>query len=350
MLVRKAPDAAQKAVRAFNTGVVPLQRGFGRGGEHGVQARGVSAVFLDQVLRVDTVVLALAHGAYALVGDQRAGRQVALGLFELGAQHLAGLVMKVLDLVRPEILDAAFVGLAGVDVVEHHALRQQLGERLVDLHQTKVTHDLGPETRVEQMKNRMLDTAYVLVHAATAGGFGLVPHPVVGTGTHHLLAVLRVAIAHEVPGRINERVHGVGLTPGGLAANRADHAGMKAFVLDQRIARAVRHAVLRQDHGQVFFRHRHGAVFAAMNDRDRRAPVALTAHTPVTQTPGGFLLAQAFGGQVSSHGVQTGFEGQAVVLARLDRNARAFFGVPVLPLLVVEEAQGRGGGRVGGRC
>jgi hypothetical protein len=73
-----------------------------------------------------------------------------------------------------------------------------------------------------------------------------------------------------------------------------------------------------------------------MDDRDRRAPVALPAHTPVTQTPGGFLLAQAFGGQVSSYGVQTGFEGQAVVLARLDRNARAFFGVPVLPLLVVE--------------
>ena len=258
--------------------------------------------------------------------------------------------MKVLDLVRPEILDAAFVGLAGVDVVEHHALRQQLGERLVDLHQTKVTHDLGPETRVEQMKNRMLDTAYVLVHAATAGGFGLVPHPVVGTGSNHLLAVLRVAIAHEVPGRINERVHGVGLTPGGLAANGADHAGMKAFVLDQRIARAVRHAVLRQDHGQVFFRHRHRAVFSAMDDRDRRAPVALTAHTPVTQTPGGFLLAQAFGGQVGSHGVEASLEHQAVIAARVDRHARAFFGVPVLPFLVIKMLCFGGAGCAGGRC
>ena len=223
--------------------------------------------------------------------------------------------MKVLDLMRPEILDTAFVGLAGVNMIEHHALRQQLGERLVNCHQAQVTHDLGPKACVEQVQDRMLDAANVLVHAAAAGGFGLVPHPVVGAGTHHLSAVLRVAVAHEVPGRIDKGVHGVRLAPGGLAANRADHAGMKAFVLDQRITRAVRHAVLRQDHGQVFFRHRHRAVFSAMNDRDRRAPVALTAHAPVTQTPGGFLLAKAFGGQVSRHGVEAGFERQAVVFA-----------------------------------
>jgi hypothetical protein len=33
-------------------------------------------------------------------------------------------------------------------------------------------------------------------------------------------------------------------------------------------------------------------VFVAMDDGNRRAPVALSAHTPVTQAPGGFFLTQ----------------------------------------------------------
>ena len=37
------------------------------------------------------------------------------------------------DVGRVEVLDAAFGGLAEVDLVEHHALRQQVRERLLDL-------------------------------------------------------------------------------------------------------------------------------------------------------------------------------------------------------------------------
>jgi hypothetical protein len=44
------------------------------------------------------------------------------------------------------------------------------------------------------------------------------------------------------------------------------HARVETFVLVQRVARAVGHAVLRQHHRQVFFGHRHGAVFVAVDD------------------------------------------------------------------------------------
>src|SRR3954463_7356419 len=45
--------------------------------------------------------------------------------------------------------------------------------------------------------------------------------------------------------------------------------------------------------GRVLFRHGHGAVHVAMDDGNRRAPVALAADAPVAQAPGGLLLAQA---------------------------------------------------------
>jgi hypothetical protein len=105
----EVPDTAQKSIRTFNASVVPLQCGFRRRGEHGVKTRGVGAVLADQVLRIDAVVLALAHGAHAFVGDERAGGQRALGFFELGADDFAAGVMQVFDLLRPEILHAAFV-------------------------------------------------------------------------------------------------------------------------------------------------------------------------------------------------------------------------------------------------
>jgi hypothetical protein len=81
------------------------------------------------------------------------------------------LVEHMLHVVRPEVLLAALGGAAAVDVVEHHALREQLGEGLVDLDQAQVAHDLGPEARVQQVQDGVLDAADVLVHR----------HPVVGS-------------------------------------------------------------------------------------------------------------------------------------------------------------------------
>jgi hypothetical protein len=50
-----------------------------------------------------------------------------------------------------------------VDVVQHHALREQAGERLVDRDEAQVAHHLGPEARVQQVQDGVLDAADVLV-------------------------------------------------------------------------------------------------------------------------------------------------------------------------------------------
>ncbi|EWS65361.1 hypothetical protein Y695_01389 [Hydrogenophaga sp. T4] len=325
-LVAKAPDAAQEAVAAFHRRVVPLQCGFWRRGEHGVQARGVGAVLLDQVLRIDAVVLGLGHGAHALVVDGGAHRQIAHGLDQLGADHLAGLVQHMLHVLRPEIVLAALLGAARVDVVEHHALGQQLAEGLVHFHQAEVAHDLGPEACVQQVQDGMFDAADVLVHR----------HPVVRALGHHLLAVGGVAIAHEVPGRIHEGVHGVGLATRGFTADGASDTSVEAFVFVQRVARAVGDAVLRQHHRQVFLGHRHRAVFGAVDDGDGRTPVALAADAPVAQAEGGLLLAQALGGQQLGDLVHGGFLGQTIQHAGIDAHTALLVGVAVGPGGVAE--------------
>ena len=106
---------------------------------------------------------------------------------------------------------------------------------------------------------------------------------------------------------------------------------MKAFVLVQRVARAVGDAIHRQHHRQVFFGHRHGTMLVAVNDGNRRTPITLAAHAPVAQAPGSFLLAQAQGGKVGGHRIDAGLEAQAVVLAGVDGHALVLVAIPVGP-------------------
>ncbi len=93
---------------------------------------------------------------------------------------------------------------------------------------------------------------------------------------------------------------------------------------------------MRQHHGQVFFGHWHRAVLFAMDDGDRRAPVALAAHTPVAQTPSGLLFAQALDRQGVRHSVDRVFHRQAAETVGVDGHALLLVGVPVVPLLVIE--------------
>ena len=290
-------------------------------------------------MRIDTIVLALAHGAHAFVVDGGADRQHTIaavsGVLQLGPHHLAAVVQHVFDIVRPEIVLAAFGGAARVNVVEHHALRQQFGERLVHFHQPQVAHHLGPKPRVQQMQDGVLNAADVLVHATATAGLVAFAHPILRAFGHHRLRIGRIAIAHEVPARINEGVHGVGFAPRWFAAGGTNHTLVESFVLVQRVARAIGDAVLRQHHRQIFFRHRHRAVFIAMDDGNRRAPITLAAHAPVAQTPGGFLLAQTFGGQQFGHLMNRSFEFQTIECARVHAHA-GFGGIPLLPLRGVE--------------
>jgi hypothetical protein len=162
---------------------------------------------------------------------------------------------------------------ARVDVVEHHALREQPRERLVDLHEAQVAHHLGPEARVQQVQDGVLDAADVLVHR----------HPVVVRAST-IAGRCRVAVAHEVPGRIDEGVHRVGLAPRRLAALRAGDVQEVARTCSAG-CRCRRGCSPRAARPAGPSRAPAPAAVVAMDDRDRRAPVALAADAPVAQAP-----------------------------------------------------------------
>jgi hypothetical protein len=57
--------------------------------------------------------------------------------------------------------------------VDHHALREQAGERLVDAEMAGAAHGAGEEARIEQVQDRVLDAADILVdrHPVVAAAF-----------------------------------------------------------------------------------------------------------------------------------------------------------------------------------
>ena len=164
------------------------------------------------------------------------------------------------------------------------ALVEQPVERLALVHQPQVAHRLGEEPAVQQVHHGVLGAARVLVH----GG------PVLDeVHVHRALGVVRREVAEPVPGRVDERVHRVRLAPRGRAALRAVD-GQEVHVAGERVVAgaAVVHGLGQQDR-QVGLGHRHRAAGRAVDDRDRRAPVALAADQPVAQPVRDRLLALA---------------------------------------------------------
>ena len=164
----------------------------------------------------------------------------------------------------------------------------------------------------------MLDAADVLVHR----------QPVVHPFVDHLFGLVRAGIAQEIPGRIDKGIHGIGLALGRFAAFRTTCI-QEIGALVQRIAAAVRHAILGQYDRQLVFGYRHVTTTGAMHDRDRATPVALTRDAPVAQPPGDLLVAEALCFQIRGNRLDRYLEIQAVVLAGMDANA--VVGIPGLP-------------------
>ena len=157
----EAPQAAEEAVHALDALVGPVRVVVGRPDEEDVAAGRVRAVALDVRHRADHVALRLGH------------------------------------------LRA---------VARDHPLREEGLDRLLGLQQVHVRERLHEEARVHQVQDRVLDAADVLVDR----------HPVVGDGrVERRLVVVRVRVAQEVPRRVDEGVHRVGLAPRGAAAARA---------------------------------------------------------------------------------------------------------------------------------
>ncbi len=167
-LVDQAVHAVQEPVAALHAGIRPVELPVGRRGEQDEEPRGIRTVFGHDILRADHVAQGLAHLLAVLVD---------------------------------------------------HPLRQQVLERLLAGNEPHVVQGHHEEARVEQVQNRMLHPAGVLVYAVIA-------EPVVHLfPLERLLRVLRVAVAQEVPGGIQEGIHGVHLPPGRFAAAGADSLG-----------------------------------------------------------------------------------------------------------------------------
>ena len=133
----------------------------GRGREEDVEAQGVGPVLRDHVVGGDGVALRLRH-------------------------HLAVLV--------------------------DHPLGEEARHRLVEVDEAEVAHHLRPEARVDEVEDGVLDAAHVEVDREPVRHRRGVEGPVVLRGRE---------VAVEVPGRVDEGVHGVGLAPGRAPALRA---------------------------------------------------------------------------------------------------------------------------------
>ena len=92
-----------------------------------------------------------------------------------------------------------------------------------------------------------------------------------------------VAVAQEVPGRVDERVHRLGLAPGRAAAARARRRASSPRPRERRPALRLVVLDVGQHDRQLVVGHGHLAARLAVDDRDRAAPVALARKAPVAQ-------------------------------------------------------------------
>ena len=153
-----------------------------------------------------------------------------------------------------------------------------------EIDQPSIVQHLCKEARIEQVQNGVFDAADVLIDRRPVIDFVF--------GERHLV-VLRVGVAEIVPRGADERIHRVRLTLGIRAALWA-LAVHKRFTLCKRRDRTlVKRNIFRQFNRQIFLRHEHFAAMRAVDDGDRRAPVALARNQPVAQTVVHAALAEA---------------------------------------------------------
>src|SRR5437899_9731529 len=112
----EAIDASEKSLDAFNAGILPVEIAIRGRSEEAVQACCVGSVARDHLVGRNDIAQVLRH------------------------------------------LPAFF---------DHHALGEEALDWLVVGDHAKVTHELRPEARVDQVQNGVLDAANVLIDAVT---------------------------------------------------------------------------------------------------------------------------------------------------------------------------------------
>ena len=202
-------------------------------------------------------------------------------------------------------------------------MREKTRKGFVKFHQAQVTHDLGPETCVEQVQHGVLDAADVLIHRS----------PIIIAFIDHRAVAVGRAVAHEVPGGVHEGIHRIGFTRGICPALRA-LALQERFALVERVAGAIGHEVCRQNYRQIFFRNRNRTAVRAVDNRNRGAPITLTADAPVADAELGLFFTQALGGERVGDFINTGVDIKAVEFTGIDEfSVVALIGVPLFPCI-----------------
>src|SRR5713226_7225914 len=136
------------------------------------------------------------------------------------------------------------------------------------------------------MQNGVGDSANVLVDGKPVVNFRRIEWRV---------GVVRIAVAVEIPGRIDEGVHGVGFSSRGAAAFWT--LGVYKFRgrSQRRCAFAGQIWIWRKENRQILVGHLNDAIFFAIDDRDRSAPVSLPRDAPIFQAKDGFFFSEALG-------------------------------------------------------
>ena len=294
----QAIEPAGKAVQPFDALGTPLQVFLRRRREQGVQARRVRTIPLDEVHGVDAVVFRLRH-----LLDRGDERSIALRATPVAVRFVpvvAGRHVAMLDAAQGERV--------------HHALGDEPPHRLVKGNQAEVAHRFGPEAKVEQMHHRVLGAADVDIDGQPGAGLLAVERPAIETRRHK---------TRVVPGGVDKGVHGLAFALARAAALRAA-GGVKGRQLGERRAAGAGqlHGVkVGQHHRQIFLRHRHRSVFVAVNDRDRRAPVALAREAPIAQMKMHAGLAEALSARLLGHPAAGRRRGEAGERARIAEHA-----------------------------
>src|SRR5439155_5915980 len=131
----------------------------------------------------------------------------------------------------------------------------------------EVVQRLHEEARVDQVHRRVVDAADVLVDGAP---------PVTELLVERRLVVVRIAVTHEVPGRVDEGVHRLDLAPSLAAAAWASRPHPFLGAGERRDPPGPIVLEMWQHDGQLLVRDRNLAALLAVHNRDRAAPVALT--------------------------------------------------------------------------
>ena len=141
------PHALKEAVRALDARFRPFDVAFGRRVRQHEPTRGVGPVGGNDGLGIDHVLLRLRHRLDGADGHRLA--RLGMNRLSILAAHLLG--------------QEPFSVYVLIGLVRHHALGEETAERFVDGHVSGLVHGAGEEARVEQMKDRVLHAADILI-------------------------------------------------------------------------------------------------------------------------------------------------------------------------------------------